>query len=264
MSAISYAKRLVPLVAAPALLVPLIAVWTITAPQADAQAAPPSPGAPMQIAPGGALVSPATTVKSGNWSGYAVTGSTYTHVSTSYVVPAVTCKKMEAAAALWVGLDGYANQTVEQTGVSEQCTGGAAQYAAWYEAFPKAPVYYTTTVVPGDVIAESVTATTATSFALTISDTTQGWTRTTTKTVAKAKRASAEVIVEAPSTEIGPVPLANFGTAAFTKAKVDGTAIGKLSPVTIEMVSGSTKEDSISALTKDKDFAVTWLSSGAS
>ena len=247
MSAISYAKRLVPVVAAPVLLVPLIGVAAITAPGAGAQAAPLRPGAPMQIAPGGALVSPATTVKSGNWSGYAVSGSTYTHVSTSYVVPPVKCKKIEAAAALWVGLDGYANKTVEQTGVSEQCAGGAAQYAAWYEAFPNAPVYYANTVVPGDVIAESVTATTATSFTLTISDTTRGWSRTTTKTVAKAKRASAEVIVEAPSTEIGPVPLANFGTAAFTKAKVDGTAIGKLNPVTIDMVSGSTPEDSVSA-----------------
>jgi hypothetical protein len=263
MSAISYATRLVPLVAAPALLVP-IGVAAIAAPQAGAQATLPTPGAPMQIAPGGALVSPLTTVKSGNWSGYAVTGSTYTHVSTSYVVPPVTCKKMEAAAALWVGLDGYANKTVEQTGVSEQCMGGVAQYAAWYEAFPNPPVYYANTVVPGDVITESVTATTATSFALTISDTTQGWSRTTTKTVAKAKRASAEVIVEAPSTEIGPVPLANFGTAAFTKAKVDGTAIGKLNPVTIDMVSGSTLEDSTSALTKNKDFTVTWLNSGAS
>ena len=86
----------------------------------------------------------------------------------------MTCKKTEAVAALWVGLDGYANKTVEQTGVAEDCSGGAAQYAAWYEAFPAAPVYYANTVAPGDTIAESVTATTATAFTLTISDSTQG------------------------------------------------------------------------------------------
>ena len=263
MSAITHARRRIPLVALPALLVPLLAA-AVTAPQAGARAALPSPGAPMQIAPRGALVSPATTVQSGNWSGYAVSGSTFTHVTTSYVVPSVTCKKTEAAAALWVGLDGYADKTVEQTGVSEDCDGGVAQYAAWYETFPNPPVYYATTVAPGDAIAESVTATTATSFTLTISDSTQGWSRTTTKTVAKAKRASAEVIVEAPSTEVGPVPLADFGTAAFTKAKVDGTAIGNLNPVTIVMVSGSTQLDSVSPLTKNKDFSATWLHSGGS
>ena len=76
--------------------------------------------------------------------------------------------------------------------------------------------------------------------------------QTTTKTVAKAKRASAEVIVEAPSTEGVPVPLADFGTAAFAKAKVDGTAIGNLNPVTIDMVSGSTQLDSVSPLTRTR------------
>lgn len=260
MFATTQAKRLLPLVAAPALLIPLIGAATVTTTQAGAQPALPPPGAPMEIAPGGAPVSPATTVQSGNWSGYAVSGSTYTHVSTTYVVPTVTCKNSESAAALWVGLDGYANKTVEQTGVSEACEGGVAQYAAWYEAFPAAPVYYSNPVVPGDAIAESVTAT-ASSFTLTISDSTQGWSRTTTKTVAKAKRASAEVIVEAPSTEEGPVPLANFGTAAFAKAKVDGRAIGTLNPVTIVMVSGSTQLDSVSPLTKNKDFTATWLHS---
>ena len=264
MSAITHTKRfpfLGPLLAAPALLVPLIGT-ALASPPAAAQGAWPSP-APMQVAPGGALVSPATTVQSGNWSGYAVSGSTYTHVATTVVVPTVTCKATEAAAALWVGLDGYANKTVEQTGVSEECLGGTAAYAAWYEVYPKAPVYYSNPVVPGDVMKEAVTATTPTSFTLTISDTTQGWSRTTTKTVAQAKRASAEVIVEAPSTEEGPVPLAHFAPAAFTKAKVDGSAIGTLNPVTIVMVSGSTQEDSVSALTKNKDFTVTWLNSGA-
>jgi hypothetical protein len=190
-----------------------------------------------------------------------VSGSTYTHVSTTVVVPKVTCKAAEAAAGLWVGLDGYADKTVEQTGLSEECIGGTAEYAAWYETYPNAPVYYANTVAPGDVVKESVTATTATSFTLGISDATQGWSRTATKTVATAKRASAEVIVEAPSTEEGPVPLAHFAPTAFTKAKVDGTAIGTLNPVTIIMVSGSTQEDSVSALTKNKDFTVTWLAS---
>ena len=148
--------------------------------------------------------------------------------------------------------------------MAEECVGGSPRYAAWYETYPNPPVYYANTVAPGDVVSESVTATTATKFTLTISDATQGWSRTTTKTVAKAKRASAEVIVEAPSTEAVPCRSSTSHTAAFTKAKVDGTAIGNLNPVTIVMVYGSTQEDSVSALTKNKNFTVTWLNSGAS
>lgn len=256
------ARLVAPFVVVPAIFIPLIGSAAFTAP-AGAQSAL-VPGAPMQVAPGQNPAGPDTTVQSGNWSGYAVSGSTYTHVSTTVVIPQVTCKAKEAAGALWVGLDGYANKTVEQTGVAEECVGGSAGYAAWYETYPNPPVYYANTVAPGDVVSESVTATTATKFTLTISDATQGWSKTTTQTVAKAKRASAEVIVEAPSSGGVPVPLVNFHTAAFTKAKVDGTAIGKLNPVTIVMVNGSTQEDSVSALTKNKNFTVTWLNSGAS
>jgi hypothetical protein len=265
MSSFKHAKWLIPTA------VPLVAVAFTVVPAigpsaaAAAQSSIPVPGAPMQVAPGaGPLAQPATTVISGNWSGYAVTGSTYTHVSTSVVVPKVTCTATESAAAMWVGLDGYSDKTVEQTGFTEACFGGLPEYLAWYEAYPQAPVYYENTVLPGDVIKESAVATSATSFALTISDTTQGWTHTTTQTVKGAKRASAEVIAEAPSTSTGPVPLADFGTTAFTKAKVDGTAIGNLHPVTIDMSNGATLEDTTSALTKGKNFTVTWLNSGAS
>jgi hypothetical protein len=236
----------------------------IASPPAGAQAPPLVPGAPMQLAPPGSRAEPATTVESGNWSGYAVKGSTYTHVATTVVVPKLTCTSTDASAATWVGLDGYSNKTVEQTGIATQCQGGAPAYSAWYETYPNPPVYYSNPVVPGDVMKESVTATTGDSFTLALSDVTQGWSRTTTQRVAAAKRASAEVIVEAPSEGGVPVPLADFGTVPLTKAKVDGTPIGNLNPVTIIMVSGSTQEDAVSALTKDKNFTVTWLNSGGS
>src|ERR1700689_3095102 len=100
-----------PLVVVPAIFIPLIGSVAFTAP-AGAQSGLPVPGAPMQVAPGQDLAGPATTVQSGNWSGYAVSGSTYTHVSTTVVIPQVTCKSKESAGALWVGLDGYANKTV--------------------------------------------------------------------------------------------------------------------------------------------------------
>jgi hypothetical protein len=240
---------------------PVIGSLALTSPPAGAQPPLPVPGAPMQVTPALARAVPATTVGSSNWSGYAVSGSTYTKVSTTVVVPRLTCSSEETAAGLWVGLDGYENETVEQTGVTTACIDDEAYYLAWYETYPDAPVYYESTVAPGNVLKESVTANTATSFTLSITDVTEGWSHSTTRTVAAAQRASAEVIVEAPSNSEGVVPLADFGTTAFTKAKVDGTAIGNLDPVTIDMVSGSTQEDAVSALTKGKNFSVTWLAS---
>ena len=55
---------------------------------------------------------------SSNWSGYAVTGSagSVTSPSGSWTVPAVTGSRFTTAyAAFWVGIDGFASNTVEQT-----------------------------------------------------------------------------------------------------------------------------------------------------
>lgn len=255
-------RSVAPFVVVPAILVPVIGSVPFTS-QAGAENALSVAGA---LAPRGDLVRPATTVQSENQSGYAVSGATSTHVATTVVVPEVTCTSTQSAAELWVGLNGSATKAVEQTGVFEGCFSGSAAYGAWSETAPNAPVFWPETVAPGDVVTESVKATSPTTYALSISDATQGWSRTTTQTVgkAKAKRTSAEVMVEAPPSDSVPAPLANFGTATFTNAKVDGTAIGKLHPVTVVMVNGSTHDDSVSALTKNKDFTVTWLNSGAS
>jgi hypothetical protein len=74
----------------------------------------------------------------------------------------------------------------------------------------------------------------------------------------RAQLASAEVIAEAPSSSGGVLPLANFGTASFSAARVNGKTIGSFSPDRINMVSGSTIKASTSALTNGTAFSVTW------
>jgi Peptidase A4 family len=220
-------------------------------------------GAPMQLNPhpAGAATLPANTVSSNNWSGYAATGSKFASVSSSWVQPSVSCNSTKTYSADWVGLDGYGNTTVEQTGSLAECKGGGPQYSAWYETYPNPPVYFPNAVTPGHHMKASVTATSATSFTMTISDTTAGWSRSVTRTVSGAQRSSAEVIVEAPSGSGGTLPLANFHTVSFNWAKVNGNAIGTYNPTKIVMASGSTTKDSVSALTKNKNFSVAWLHS---
>ncbi len=244
-------------------LVPFAATVVLSTPGAEATSA--FHGAPMQLNPhpAGAAALPANTVSSGNWSGYAATGAKFTGISSSWVQPSVSCNSKGAYSADWVGLDGYNDLTVEQTGSLAECLGGKAQYTAWYETYPNPPVYFSSKVTPGHLMEASVTASSATSFTMTISDTTAGWSHSVTKSVSGAQRSSAEVIVEAPccNGSGGALPLANFHTVNFSQAKANGAPIGTLSPTKIIMASGSTQKDSVSALTNNKKFTVTWLHS---
>src|SRR5580698_2608586 len=56
--------------------------------------------------------------ESTNWSGYAATGSNFTQVTGSWIVPAASCTKGAAAAyaAFWIGIDGWTSNSVEQIG----------------------------------------------------------------------------------------------------------------------------------------------------
>jgi hypothetical protein len=199
-----------------------------------------------------------TNSTSTNWSGYAVTGARYTSVSSSWTQPAASCSGT-AYSSFWVGLDGDTSNTVEQTGTDADCSGSTPRYYAWYEMYPKFPVNYGNTVKPGDHMSASVTTNGSGSFTLTISDSTQGWSRTTTARLKSAKLASAEVIAEAPSSSGGVLPLANFGTVGFSAATVNGSVLtGSTAGLdAITMKSGTTVKAQPSSMSNGS-FSVAW------
>ena len=199
-----------------------------------------------------------TNSTSTNWSGYAVTGGRYTSVSSSWTQPAASCSGT-AYSSFWVGLDGDTSNTVEQTGTDADCSGSTPHYYAWYEMYPKYPVNYSNTVKPGDHMSASVTTNGSGSFTLTISDSTQGWSRTTTARLKSAKLASAEVIAEAPSSSGGVLPLANFGTVSFSGATVNGSVLtGTTAGLDkITMQSGSTVKAQPGSISNGA-FSVAW------
>src|SRR3954470_7555268 len=168
-----------------------------------------------------------TNSTSSNWSGYAVTGSRFTSVSSSWTEPTVRCSGT-AYSSFWVGLDGDTSNTVEQTGTDADCSGSTPVYYAWYEMYPKFPTNLSTPVSPGDAMSASVTTDGRGGFTLTISDTTQHWSVTKSARLKSAALASAEVIAEAPSSRSGVLPLANFGTVNFSGATANGVSFGSL------------------------------------
>jgi len=200
-----------------------------------------------------------------NWSGYAATTGTYTSVSASWTQPAGKCSSGSQYAAFWVGIDGYTSSSVEQTGSEVDCQGRTAQYYAWYEMYPGPSENYSNTVRAGDHFNASVTYTGSNSFSLYIADTTQGWSHTTTASLAGAARSSAEVIVEAPccTRSGGILPLTNFGTVNLTSSLANGGALGSAGGVTgITMVDNQGRDkDTISPLSGGENFSATWVRS---
>jgi Peptidase A4 family len=223
------------------------------------------------VQPGGLaqhLVSPfgahgVTHATSSNWSGFAVHSSTYKSVSASWTEPTGKCSGTSGHdyASFWVGLDGYNTNSVEQTGSDTDCSGGSAKYYGWYEMYPAGSVNINKPMKAGDKMSASVVFSGTSSFTLTLKDATAGWTATEHKSSSSVKRGSAEVIIEAPSSETGELPLADFGTVHFTASKVNGADIGNLKPTKITMVDGGKHLDKISALSGGANFSGTWLAS---
>jgi len=203
--------------------------------------------------------------QSTNWSGYAATTGTYTSVSASWTQPAGTCSRGDQYAAFWVGLDGYNSNSVEQTGSEVDCIGRTAEYSAWYEMYPSASVNYPNTVRAGDHFTASVTYIGSNQYTLKISDTTQNWSQSTTKSLSGAPRSSAEVIAEAPccTASGGILPLTDFGTMSFTGSTANGSAIGNAGGLTeiIMVDSAGRDKDTISSLSSGENFSATWLRS---
>jgi hypothetical protein len=174
-------------------------------------------------------------------------------------VPAVTGSGT-GYCAVWVGIDGYNSSSVEQLGTESDLDNGRPEYSVWYEMYPKGSEdIQSMTVSAGDSITASVQYVTSGTykgqFQLTITDTSrQNDSFTTYQSYAQAQRSSAEWIIEAPSSNSGVLPLANFGSVAFTGATA--TINGVTGPIddsnwqetAINIANGSTTETSTSTL----------------
>ena len=224
---------------------------TTPAAAAPAAAAPvPHPGGP---ASGLAAPGPGS-VTSTNWSGYAATGGTgaFTSVSADWTQPSGSCVAGSQAAAFWVGLDGFSSSSVEQIGADVDCVAGTPEYYAWYEMYPGPAHTFSSPVKPGDHLAASVAYTGGSGYRLSMTDSTQGWTKTENASLSGASRSSAEVIVEAP----GAIPLTDFGRVTFTSAMVNGAGLCSSDPTQIDLASGG---DSVGPIIGCTKFTVTWV-----
>ena len=207
-------------------------------------------------------------------------------VSGSWIVPTVTGSFGSTDySAVWVGIDGYSNSTVEQLGTEEDIVNGRAQYSAWWEMYSSADqqpeqVITGMTIMPGDSITASVqyitTVAHAGQFYLSIVDNSRANDSFSTYQSSAqtqsplAQCSSAEWIVEAPSIGNNIAALANFGQVTFTNASA--VINGVSGPINdsawqsqaINMGSYTTTFDTTSVLTNSgMSFVVTYDTSAS-
>jgi Peptidase A4 family len=198
---------------------------------------------------------------SSNWAGWAVAGH-HTSVTASWREPAVTCAAHETSdSAFWIGLDGYGSHSVEQTGTQAGCSDGHAFYAAWTEFYPAPSSNLSSTVRPGDSLHGTVTYVSGHTYRLTLSDSTQGWSRSVTGTASSATNASAEIVAEAPTDgRTGKtMALTKFGSATFTSTAIDGHHLSQVTGIR-QLVMGSSKRimAATTSISSAQSFGVTW------
>jgi hypothetical protein len=221
-----------------------------------------------------------TVSDSTNWSGYAVTGSSFTSAKASWTIPTVNCSTTpNTYSSFWVGLDGWTSSTVEQTGTDSDCDGKSPSYYAWYEFYPNPSILISSVAVsPGNHMSASVTYS-GSEFTISITNESTGKTYSKSSKVSGAKRSSAEWIAEAPccTNAGGILPLSDFGTVDFgddytgvsgTNDATDSSVSGPISDFGTAvneaiMVNGSTGADEAvpSSLSSDgTSFTVAWKS----
>lgn len=224
---------------------------------------------------------------SSNWSGFAVTNNfnnmqsnTTTSVQGVWTVPTLSPTPSNTYSSIWVGIDGFNNDTVQQIGTEQDWIDGEQVNFAWFELFPNEPILIDAFPVrAGDLIGANVSYVGGSSFQLAIINYTTRITRIIPfqRQLDGTERNSAEWIVEAPSEEVAPgvfqvLPLANFGTVTFSSCQAtlkghEGSINDRhwqTDPLTmINPSTGEVKAIPTSLSSNGQVFTVTFESSGA-
>ena len=147
-------------------------------------------------------------------------------VKASWTVLEVRPSENNTFAGVWVGIGGYGEETLIQTGTEQEYIDGRSAYYAWYELLPDYLVRIPNfRIRPGDTITASINLVNenASTWSIKMRDITQGG-HFEKVVVYNSSRLTAEWIVERPNVNDTTSTLANFGNVNFTecKATVDG------------------------------------------
>ncbi len=208
-----------------------------------------------------------------NWAGYIVASdlqnpqATVTSVTASWTVPRVVTSLQDEFSAIWIGIGGFFDQTLIQTGTEQDSIQGQAEYSVWYELLPQNSVTIDTiSVSPGDQISASIQLVNSNTneWMIDIKDTTTNQ-EYNNNFFYSASKLSAEWIVERPvissrRSQGTLANLANIGNVALTNCQANiGGKSGTISsfPAAESVMYGTvdrTSGDGVTLLTAVSDL----------
>ena len=206
------------------------------------------------------------------WSGYIAASdmqnrsAVVSSVSGSWTVPEVKPSANNTFSGVWVGIGGYGEESLIQTGTEQEYVNGRLVYYAWYELLPDYLVRIPSLhVQAGDTIAASISLVNenASTWSIELRDVSRGE-HFKKVVVYNSSRLSAEWIVERPKINGTISTLADFGNLTFTdcKATLDGVtgAIGNFSYAQLVMHDEDISLVSVSPLNDNESgFTVSYL-----
>jgi hypothetical protein len=182
---------------------------------------------------------PSAVSFSPNWSGYAKPVST-TSVTGQWTVPTVfSSGATNTFSSDWIGIDGFNNTSLIQTGTEADWINGQPLYRSWWEILPAAETPIAATVLPGDVMWASITPVSGTTWQIYITDMTQNWQFQINQTYT-GPQTSAEWIHEAP-TNGGILTLANTTTVTYTLGTLSQGFPGLTTQYLLDMINNSSQ-----------------------
>lgn len=196
---------------------------------------------------------------SSNWSGYAITGGPYTSITGSWTVAPVAASSKQTFSSTWIGIDGFNNSNLIQTGTEADYYSGAAHYNAWWEILPAAETPISTiTVHPGDAMSANIDQLSGGQWSITITDVTTSQSFNTKQSYT-GPLSSAEWIEEAPQVGGRIATLAHYSTFAADLGTVNGGNPGLTAADSGVMIQRNTQVSTPSSPDTDTDgFAMAY------
>jgi hypothetical protein len=209
----------------------------------------------------------ASTQISSNYAGYTAQyegNGNFSNIVGTWTMPTIHCSANETSeAAFWVGLTGRAQQpTIAQIATIGTCQKGQANYEADWELYPALAQTITNPIQSGDQISATVSYQKG-RFHLTMHDSQQGWSFSTSQGGTATNATVAECITEAPTIVIGDTQrtitnLANFGQVNIS-CQANNTPIGNYTLLSqYQMVAGNATTSTSSLGASGSDFSVIW------
>jgi len=159
-----------------------------------------------------------------NWAGYVSTEGSFTAVGGTWTIPSVPSANRTSADATWVGIGGVTGHNLIQAGTQAITDpNGSVRYAAWYELLPDDMQQISFPVHAGDSISVSLEESDPGTWRVSYRNNTTGDTDHLDLSY-NSDHSSAEWIQEMPSSNVGTLPLDNFGSISFSEgaAAVNG------------------------------------------